>query len=61
MKKELADKLHVMVLKAYKEMRPEWPMRLNRMYLLEVILLYIDAISQLEDEDVRGNSLLELI
>jgi len=55
MTKALADKLHVTVVEAYKDLRFEWPTRLNRMYFLEVILLYIDAISQLEDQEVRGN------
>lgn len=45
--KDFAEQLHEVVLEAYKELRSEAHkfFKLNRQYFLEVVLLYIDAIS----------------
>lgn len=45
--KDFADQLHEVVCEAYKELREEShrSFHLNRMYFVEVVLLYIDAIS----------------
>jgi hypothetical protein len=45
--KDFAEQLHEVVFEAYKELRQEAHrfFKLNRQYFVEVVLLYIDAIS----------------
>lgn len=60
--RELADRLFPKVYEIYRDHREiHKKFRLNRMYFLEVVLIYIDVISQLEQSSVKGNPLLELI
>jgi hypothetical protein len=61
--KDFADQLHIVVGEAYKELREEShrTFHLNRMYFVEVVILYIDAISQMDDAVVACSPLLKLI
>jgi len=60
---EFSNQLHLVVCEAYKELREEShrTFHLNRMYFIEVVLLYIDAISNIDESIVAGSPLLKLI